>query len=138
MTKATATAWLQRYLTSIQQNDFQSFQRLFDPDVEYQSSPFSKPKRDTELRQSWDDLQQDRSELKAEGEVWCAKNDLVIAHWRGQCQFTGKGKYNGDGLLFLHFNEDGRCKNVRQWQHWTPAGSPPTRGFVDNPTWMKV
>jgi hypothetical protein len=133
MSRAKVEAWAASYKQCWETLDTELFLTLFDEDAVYQATPFSMPFRGPNLRIGWDAMKEQQSQNRIDLEVWCVEGDLAILHWSGQSMFADKGKLDGDGLFFLRFNGSGRCINLREWQHWIPAGSPPTKGFIDNP-----
>ncbi|MBM3573022.1 MAG: nuclear transport factor 2 family protein [Alphaproteobacteria bacterium] len=125
--------WLTRYKKSWEELDTELFLSLFTQDATYQSHPFDKPAIGAELRGMWDSLKTRQSGNHIELHVLGQDGDTTIVRWMGQTTRPDRGRVKGDGLFVLRFAKDGRCQNLREWQHWIDADAQPTKGLVENP-----
>ena len=47
---------------------------------------------------------------------------MAFVHWWGTTTRVPSGQRSkGDGMFVLYFHDDGRCRELHEWQHWTPA-----------------
>lgn len=120
------TQWLATYKTSWETQDADLFVTLFTPDCEYRDTPWIEPVPGREFHAFWRALakiQQDNHiELQILGP---ASGDRVVVNWQARSTRRGIGeRREGNGIFVLTFAHDGRCSDVREWQHWRAVGAP--------------
>jgi len=121
--------WLAAYKRAWETQDADAFVRLFTPECEYRDTPFMEPVPGAEFHAFWralSKLQQDNHiNLEVLGE---ASGNRVVVNWQAQSTRRGSDeRREGDGIFVLTFAPDGRCSDVREWQHWRPLGAPPEK-----------
>jgi hypothetical protein len=132
VTREQINTWAAAYKRSWEALDKSGYLSLFTPDAVIQATPFSRPRRGKEIGDAWDEMTRRQSNSRIDLEIWCAKDDLVILHWTARATLAGQGPLDGDGIDILRFDDDGRCRDSRQWQHWHRAGAPHTKDFKEN------
>ena len=104
------------------------------PDCEYRDTPFSEPIPYAGFAKFWTDLateQQDNDMQFERVEVLDANR--AIAFWRAFTTRRASGeRMEGDGVMALTFDAEGRCSDLREWQHARVAGSGLVRRVFGN------
>lgn len=136
MTKDQVSDWLARYKRAWEGQNPDLFVTLFTEGCEYRDTPFVEPVPGPEFHAFWTALalkQQDNHiDLTILGEPF---GDRVVVNWTAATTRRGSDeRRDGNGIFVLTFDAQGRCSDVREWQHWHPVGAPlEKRSF----TWQK-
>ena len=128
--------WLAAYKKSWESQDPELFASLFSKECAYRDTPFVEPVPGAEFRAFWRALAKLQSDNHIEFEVLGLVGDRAIVNWHAfSTRTANRERREGDGIFVLSFAADGRCSDVREWQHWRIAGSPlEKRSF----TWDKA
>jgi len=120
------TKWLDAYKRAWETQDADAFVPLFTPDCEYRDTPFVEPVPGEEFHAFWKALARLQRDNHIEFEVLGrATDNRAIVNWRATSTRTNTGeRREGNGIFLLTFASDGRCSDVREWQHWHPVGTP--------------
>jgi hypothetical protein len=131
--QARLTKWLAAYKKAWEQQDADAFVNLFTTDCEYRDTPFIEPVPGSEFRAFWRalaEIQQD-NHIEFEIPVPPAGNRAVVNWWAVSTRKGTMERRQGNGIFLLTFAPDGRCSDLREWQHWHPADAPlEKRGFT--------
>jgi hypothetical protein len=111
--------WLSAYKKSWETLDTNLILSLFTDDATYQVSPFAEPYQVRSFEQTW------KSHIDRQGgnhitlEIWHLSGDIAIVQWIAHTIFfDSRGHRYGNGLFRLRFTGDGKCRELREWQHW--------------------
>ena len=125
MTETELGNWLAAYKKSWETQDPELFASLFSEDCAYRDTPFIEPVPCTEFAAFWRALAKLQSDNHIEFEILAIAGDRAIVNWHAFSTRPATGeRREGDGIFVLRFGVDGRCADVREWQHWRIAGSP--------------
>ena len=119
MTVGDLTSWMSSYETSWETQDADLFVTLFTDDARYLDKPFTPPVDGPDFHRMWSDLATRQSDNRFEWDILGMDGDLGFVHWHATSTRTATGEQRvGDGIFMLTFAPDGRCKELREWQHW--------------------
>ena len=98
---------------------------MFAPGSEYRDTPFSAPVPYAGFAKFWADLATEQQDNEMHFErVEVLGLDRSIAFWRAFTTRRATGeRMEGDGVMTLTFDAQGRCSDLREWQHARVAGS---------------
>jgi hypothetical protein len=118
--------WLDAYKQAWEKQDADAFVKLFTDDCEYRDTPFMEPVPGKEFHAFWRALAKRQQDNHIDFEILGqASQNRAIVNW--QASSTQRGtteRREGNGIFVLTFANDGRCSDVREWQHWHPVGAP--------------
>ena len=136
MTEGDLDKWLAAYKKSWESQDSGLFISLFTEDCVYRDTPFVEPVPGSEFGAFWRALAKLQSDNHIEFEILALVSDRAIVNWHAVSTRTATGeRREGDGIFVLAFAASGRCRDVREWQHWRLAGSALERRSF---TWNKT
>ena len=120
------TKWLDAYKHAWETQDADAFVKLFTGDCEYRDTPFIEPVPGKEFHAFWRSLAKLQQENHIDFEILGFTEDgRAVVNWQAQCTRRGTTeRREGNGIFVLSFHADGRCADVREWQHWHPLGAP--------------
>lgn len=118
--------WLATYKLAWEQQDPYVFVRLFTPDCEYRDHPFIEPVKGYEFQAFWRALAETQQENQIDFEILGFTPDQrAIVNWQATTTRRGTNeRREGNGIFVLTFEAEGRCSDLREWQHWHPIGAP--------------
>lgn len=118
--------WLAAYKRSWETQDPDAFVQLFTLDCEYRDTPFIEPVNGREFHAFWRALAEIQQDNHIDFEILgFASGNRAIVNWHATSTRRGTGECReGDGIFVLTFDAEGRCSDVREWQHWHPVGAP--------------
>ncbi|WP_159587781.1 nuclear transport factor 2 family protein [Chelativorans xinjiangense] len=120
--------WLAGYKHSWEKQDVDAFVSLYTDDAVYVDRPFSEPVQARDFHRFWTELATRQAQNHIEFEVLGVNGPVGIAHFRANYYRTTTGEHRtGDGIFVLSFDESGRCRVFREWQHWYPVDGKPAR-----------
>lgn len=121
MQKAELVDWLTAYKKCWETDDADLFVSLFTPDATYRVSPFATPILGRDFHESWDGNKAVQTGNHINLEIWHLDDDVAIVQWIAHTIYFDRGPRQGNGLFRLSFSPDGRCRELREWQHWHPS-----------------
>ena len=122
------TDWLTAYKRAWETQDADTFVNLFTGTSEYRDTPFMEPVPHADFHAFWRALAGLQKENAIDFEVLCQSDDRAVVNWRAESTRRDTGeRREGNGIFLLTFAADGRCSELREWQHWHPKGVPPER-----------
>jgi ketosteroid isomerase-like protein len=118
VTKATVSAWLDRYIQAWKTYDKEAIGALFSDDVLYYYSPFHDPVRGrAAIVASWLEQPDQAGTYDAHYEPVLIEGDRALTNGHSR-YFEQDGKTlktEYDNIFVLRFDEQGRCKEYREW-----------------------
>jgi hypothetical protein len=123
--------WVSDYKKSWEVLDTDLFVSLFTEDATYQTSPFAEPFHGRDFRTMWNSGRHVQAGNHMNLEVWHVEGDAAIVQWIAHTIYFDKGARHGNGVLRLTFTKDGRCSELREWQHWNDWIRKPGQAQVE-------
>lgn len=124
LTEHDVRKWLGDYKTAWERQDPALFTTLFTGDCEYRDTPFSEPIKAKDFREFWSSLaREQRDNHMTFEDVAMLDGRRALAFWRAQTTKNSR-RMEGDGVMLLTFADDGRCCDLREWQHARGVGEP--------------
>lgn len=121
MQQIELVTWLSAYKRSWETDDADLFVSLFTPDATYRVSPFAKPIAGRDFHESWTGNKRVQTGNHINLEIWHLGGDVAIVQWIAHTIYFDRGPRQGNGVFRLSFSPDGRCRELREWQHWRPV-----------------
>jgi ketosteroid isomerase-like protein len=111
------SAWLDRFGRAWEERDADQAVALFSDDGAYREGPFDQPLiGPAALRAYWAQLPAARPGIKFTYELIAVTDDGGVAHWRGiYTRASDDALVELDGILLVTLDEDGRCRDFREW-----------------------
>ncbi len=118
--------WLAAYKRAWERQDADSFVQLFTADCEYRDTPFIEPVQGRDFHAFWQALARIQQDNRIDFEILGFTPDKrAIVNWQATSTRRGTDeRREGNGIFVLTFDAQGRCSDVREWQHWHPVGAP--------------
>jgi len=131
LTKERVAAWLAAYVRAWETYDPDSIGELFTEDATYEYHPFEEPVRGRlAIVASWLENKDTPGTYDGRYEPIAIDDDLAVAHGRSR-YFTDASKAElsreYDNLFLIRFDDDGRCRSIREW-YMSPRGQPEPTG----------
>ncbi len=118
ITKATVSAWLDSYVQAWKTYDKEAIGALFSEDALYYYGPFQEPVRGREaIVASWLEQPDQIGTYDGHYEPVVIEADRAVTNGRSR-YFEQDGKTfktEWDNVFFLQFDEQGKCKEYREW-----------------------
>jgi SnoaL-like domain len=112
--------WLERYFDAWRDNDETQVESLFSAGALYYFDPFREPTvgRD-EIVGLWIEDEWQQTEHEFSFEPLAVNGDTGIAHWTASIvrHVPDIAKVEMDGILMIRFDDEGRCREHREWVH---------------------
>jgi hypothetical protein len=95
---------------------------LFTEDATYRETPFDETMRGHEaIHAYWAEIPDYHKDVSFGSEVLMVDHDRAVAHWWVSLFRVKTGeRTKSDGIFVLEFDEDGRCRSLREWWHIGP------------------
>ena len=125
MKDAQLSKWLADYKKAWETQDADAFVKLFTPACEYRDTPFIEPVPGREFHAFWRALAKLQKDNRIDFEILGeASGNRAVVNWQATSTRRDTAeRREGNGIFVLTFAEDGRCRDVREWQHWHPVGA---------------
>lgn len=119
-------AWLDGYGRAWEARDPDAAAALFGESAEYDETPFDEPFRGrAAIREYWRSATSTQRDVSFSYEIQSVASDQGIAHWSAEFIRAASGRrVRLDGILVLHFDEDGQCTLLREWWHSSNPARP--------------
>jgi ketosteroid isomerase-like protein len=116
--RATVSAWLDAYVQAWKTYDREAIAALFSEDAVYYSAPYDEAIRGREaIVDSWLREPDEAGTYDAHYEPVVIEGDRAVTN--GRSRYFEKGskklKKEWDNVFILRFDEQGRCKEYREW-----------------------
>lgn len=111
-------SWLEAYGRAWISNDPADVAGLFTENAVYHYGPYSQPSRGRDaIVKAWVSDPMGQRDIRFRSEPLAVAGDLGVGHWA--VSFTPAAnpvvRTEIDGILVLRFDEDGRCREHREW-----------------------
>jgi len=121
--RARVTAWLDAYVHAWKTYDQDAIGNLFSKDAMYSYNPYSEPVRGrAAIVASWLEDRDPPGTYDCHYEPIVIEGDRAVANGRSryfeQDGTTPKAEWNN--IFILRFDEEGRCKEYREWYMQRP------------------
>jgi len=110
---------LDRFCVGWQDADTDTLVELFASDGAFWETPFGPPDVGSEvMRCGWDQLWPYQDDRRMHSEVLSVEGDVALARWWASYTRVPDGICRElDGIFFLRFGRDGRCRELIEWRH---------------------
>ena len=111
--------WLAQYGRAWESRDSEAAANLLTPDALYYWTPFEEPKRGREgIAQAWREATSGQDDIQFNSEVLAVVGLRGIARWCcSLLHLETRKRVNVDGIFQVDFDEDGLCREFREWWH---------------------
>jgi ketosteroid isomerase-like protein len=110
--------WLERYFAAWRDNDESKVEGLFSADAAYYLDPFREPTLGrAEIVRMWIEDEWQQTDHAFSFEALAVNGDTGIAHWTASIvrHVPDIAKVEMDGILTVRFDDEGRCREHREW-----------------------
>ncbi len=121
--RATVSAWLDAYVQAWKTYDRNAIGALFSEDAVYYYTPYSKALHGREaIVHAWLQERDEPGTYDAHYEPVVIEGDRAVTNGRSHYfeQGSDKLKAEWDNVFILRFDEQGRCKEYREWYMQRP------------------
>jgi len=110
-------AWLKNYGAAWLAKDPAAAGHLFTTDAVYHENAFETPMQGrAAIEAYWARVTPDQTDIRFESRVIAVNGNTGIAHWKASFKLQSTGAtIELDGVFVLEFDEQGVCKNLREW-----------------------
>jgi hypothetical protein len=122
--------WLQRFGRAWAARDPDLAVALFSEDGCYRETPFDEPRRGARaIGAYWSNLPGARDDIRFSYEILAVADPLGIVHWHGSyTRIDGATRLELDGVLLVSLDDDGRCRDFREWSNRRELAAPQATG----------
>lgn len=119
-------AWLREYGRAWEDRDADAAVALFSEGAEYHETPFDEPMRGRDaVRSYWAELPGAQRDVTFRWEVLADDADVGVARWQAEFTRIPSGvRVWLDGVCTVRFDDEGRCREFREWWHRTESQPP--------------
>lgn len=119
MNPTEVESWLERYRRAWENRDPSAAAALFSENAKYHETPFQAPALGRDgVREYWTNATRNQADVSFSYEVLSVSGDRGIARWRASFARVSSGvKASLDGIFLLEFDDDGLCRELREWWH---------------------
>ena len=118
MTHEQFACWLDDYRRAWETRDAGLVAALFTEDATYQETPFVEPMRGrAAIRDYWERaVVRTHQEVQFGYDILSVGEAIAIAHWHASfVRVRTRSEVKLDGLFVLTFDDQGRCRTLREW-----------------------
>lgn len=119
MNETELANWLEAYGRAWERRDPEAAAALFSADARYYETPFAPPARGRDgVRAYWAHATRNQADISFAYDTISASNGRGIARWQSRYTRPSSGaRVTLDGIFLLEFNDDGLCRELREWWH---------------------
>ena len=123
MKKTELEAWLESYGEAWETRDAEAAAALFSADAEYYETPFVAPAVGREgIRSYWANATRNQKDVNFSYEIVSTSGKQGVARWWATFTRCSSGAtVSLDGVFLLEFDDEGLCRELREWWHSTGA-----------------
>lgn len=112
-------AWLDAYGDAWESRDADKAASLFAEDSSYQVTPYEIAHTGREgVRHYWESVTANQRNVEFKFRPLSITGNTGIAHWSAQFDIEPDDVHiELDGIFVLEFDEDGKCRQLREWWH---------------------
>ena len=125
MKETELRVWLEGYREAWETRDPEAAAALFSRDAGYYETPFLPPARGRDgIRNYWANATRSQSNVSFSYEIVTVAGDRGVARWWAEFTRASSGRRAVlDGIFLLEFDEEGLCRELREWWHMTETES---------------
>ncbi|HSO49792.1 MAG TPA: nuclear transport factor 2 family protein [Acidimicrobiia bacterium] len=125
----TLEEWIESYRRAWEERDAEAAAALFTPDATYRSNIFEDPHRGKEgVRAYWESVTSTQSDARVRMGRPFADGDRVALEFWTNMKVEGED-VTLPGCLLLDFDDDGQCRQLREYWHFEPGTVEPPTGW---------
>ncbi|MDX1403697.1 MAG: nuclear transport factor 2 family protein [Woeseiaceae bacterium] len=118
LTVPALTAWLDAYGEAWETRDADAAANIFSENATYQVTPYEEPHVGQDgVRSYWAGVTANQRNVQFDYQVLAVTGNTGIAHWTANFDVEGGPNIDLNGVFVLDFDEDGRCRRLREWWH---------------------
>lgn len=119
MNETELQSWLERYGRAWERRDPDAAAALFSRDAVYYETPFVAPAQGRDgVRAYWTHATRNQTDISFSHEMLSVTRYRGIARWRARYTRRSSGvSASLDGIFVLEFDDDGLCRELREWWH---------------------
>ena len=123
MNEVQLDTWLEGYRQAWETRDPGAAAVLFSEDVEYYETPFVEPARGRNgVYGYWKNAVENQSDVSFAHEIVSLSGSRAVVRWRASFKRASSGVTTRlDGVFLLEFDDQGRCRRLREWWHMTSS-----------------
>jgi ketosteroid isomerase-like protein len=124
LTMEALTNWLDAYGDAWEKRDAMAAAALFSDDASYRVTPYKEPHLGREsITEYWATVTEGQRNVRFQYESLSVSGNTGIAHWSAKFDVEPDGgSFALDGIFVLDFDENGRCRVLREWWHVNAEG----------------
>jgi uncharacterized protein (TIGR02246 family) len=118
---ADVERWLALYGRAWETKDPGAAAEIFSENATYQETPFEQVMRGRErIRTYWAEVTGGHVEVSFGADVLVVGDGKAVANWKATILRPSGVRTTTDGVFVLEFDDDGRCRSLREWWHRDP------------------
>jgi len=124
MSEQALKRWLEAYGRAWETRSPQAVGEIFTDDATYQETPYEEPLRGRPaIMRYWSEAVSNQGDIHFNFEIVASTMEVGVAHWSASFnRIKSNTRMEIDGVFLLKFDEDNRCKSLREW--WFHRSSP--------------
>ncbi len=128
-------SWMEMYCQASRENDARASSELFALDAKYYETPFSEPMIGrAAIYQYWLKGAQTLKDKEFSYQILSVEDNYGIARWQSSFTIIESGKRIAlDSLFLVQFEENGLCREFREWWHLRTLDNIRTEEPHENP-----
>lgn len=117
--------WLDSYGQAWESRDPEAAAALFCEDVSYFETPFAEPARGRDgVRNYWANATRNQADISFSYAILSLSERQGIARWSARyTRVSSRVMVTLDGIFLLEFDDDGLCRELREWWHRRELGT---------------
>ncbi len=125
MNEIELRSWLEAYGRAWKGRDPEAAAALFSRDALYYETPFVAPAQGRDgVRAYWTQATRNQADISFSYEIISVSKGRGIARWQARYTRRSSGaNATLDGMFLLEFDDDGLCRELREWWHLS-EGAP--------------
>lgn len=125
LTMAELSSWLDAYGAAWETRDADAAVQIFSEDATYQVTPYEDPHMGRSgIHEYWAGVTENQRNVLFEHEALSVSGNTGIAHWSANFDVEPDGtKIELNGIFVLEFDQDGKCRRLREWWHLRSEGA---------------
>lgn len=119
LTMRELSSWLEAYGEAWESRDADAAAEIFSDDATYRVTPYEEPHIGKDgVRNYWAGVTENQRNIQFEHRAISVTGNTGVAHWLAAFEVEPDGtKIELDGIFVLEFDEDGKCRQLREWWH---------------------
>lgn len=111
--------WLHSYGSAWEARSAEAAGRLFSEGALYYETPYAEPFRGREgIESYWSRVTADQRDVQFESQALGFAGTTGVAKWSARFELASNGAaVELNGVFLLRFDDDGLCRELREWWH---------------------